>query len=187
MRSWRVMPFCRLDLGALLAVWLTVRLLDQNHLLQWWLLHWRMWDTAIPHTLLLSACCLRTDAPIPQRFVSPVSTGTGNSTHTEERCMGLEQPEDMFMVHILPPLHAVGQDGSLCCLIPRTCKVLTARFTIPRHPDGVITLHRLGIRHGEAGHFTVDHVESHGKCWLTRQSCRESSCRYCWLEMRKRH
>lgn len=33
--------------------------------------------------------------------------------------MGLEQPEDMFMVHILPPLHAVGQDGSLCCLSPR--------------------------------------------------------------------
>lgn len=186
MRSWRVMPFCRLDLGALLAVWLTVRLLDQNHLLRWWLLHWRMWDTAIPHTLLLSACCLRTDAPIPQHFVSPVSTGTGNSTHRGEVHGAGTAWGHVHGTHSAP-IHAVGQDGSLCCLSPRMCKVLTARFTIPRHPDGVITLHRLGIRHGEAGHFAVDHVESHGKRWLTRQSCRESSCRYCWLEMRKRH
>lgn len=112
-----------------------------------------MWDAALSLRPCMPApyvCCLQTNAPTLQRFISPASTCTGNSTHTEERCRGLEQPMDMFTelgegtCKVFPLLQIVGP----CCLSPmscillfcfktcRMCKVLTTWFT-PSHPDGV--------------------------------------------------
>lgn len=116
---------------------------------------------------------------------------------TRERCAGLGQPVDVFTelgkVTSSPYYKLQGRmdrflvwaPWSACCfsgLGPAGyAKCWQLDLLFPYTQIQLFTLHKVGVTPCEVGHFTVDHMHSHGKCLFTWQSCGESSFRWGWM------